>query len=119
MRADTYRQYLKNKLSYLKNYKSSMLTAIVLIIIGDIFLSDTKSDAVVFGILGLYLFSINFYKLKAKTTFLICFFILAAFSIQFIFSNTSDYTEKAAVWLFLFLFTGIIQELWQLKNEKN
>lgn len=114
-----YKQFIKNKLSYLKNYKSSMLTAIMLIIIADIFFSNTKSDVVVFGILGLYLFSINLYKLKAKTTFLICVFILAAFSILFILTNTSDSTEKAAVWLFLFLSTGIMQELWQLKNEKN
>lgn len=119
MRADTYRQFIKNKSSYLKNYKSSMLTAIVLIVMGDVFFSNTKSDVVIFGVLGLYLFSINFYKLESKITFLICFFILAAFSVSFIFSNTSDHAEKAAVWLFLFLLTGIIQELWKLKNEKN
>lgn len=114
-----YKQFINNKLSYLKNYKSSMLTAIMLIIIADIFFSNTTSDVVFFGILGLYLFSINFYNLKAKTAFLICFFILVGFSIQFIFSSTSNHTEEAAVWLFLFLSTGIIQELWQLKNEKN
>lgn len=119
MLINVYKQYLKNKLSYLKNYKSSMLTVIVLAIISDIFFSNFESDIFIFGTLGLYLFSINFYKLKAKTTFIICFFILTAFSILFIFTNTSDSTEKAAVWLFLFLFTGIIQELWQLKNEKN
>lgn len=119
MQIDTYKQYIKNKLSYLKNYKSSMLTAIMLIIIADIFFSNIESDIFIFGVLGLYLFSINFYKLKSKTTFLICFFIMVAFSIEFIFSNTSNHTEKAAVWLFLLLFTGIIQELHQLKNEKN
>lgn len=112
MQIDTYKQYLKN-------YKSSMLTAIMLVIIANIFFSNIKSDIFIFGVLGLYLFSIIFYKLKAKTAFSICLFILAAFSISFILSNTSDHTEKAAVWLFLFLFTGIIQELWQLKNEKN
>lgn len=114
-----YKQLIKNKLFYLKNYKSSALTSIVLIIMADIFFSNIESDIFIFGILGLYLFSIKLYELKAKTTFLICVFILAAFSIQFIFSNTSSHTEKAAVWLFLFLLTGIIQELWQLKNEKN
>ena len=119
MRTSVYKRFIKNKLSYLKNYKSSMLTAIVLVIIGDIFLSNIKSDLIIFGVLGLYLFSVNLYKLKSKTTFLVCFFVLAAFSIQFIFSSTSDHTEKAAVWLFLFLLTGIIQEFWQLKNEKN
>ena len=119
MQIDTYKQFMKDNFSYLKNYKSSMLTVIVLIIMIDIFFSNTKSDVIIFGVLGLYLFSINFYKLKTKTTFLICFFILGAFFIQFIFGGTSDHTEKAAVWLFLFLFTGIIQELWQLQNEKN
>lgn len=114
-----YKQFIKNKLSYLKNYKSSMLTTIMVIIIADIFFSNIESDIFIFGVIGFYLFSIYFYKLKAKTTFLICFFILVAFSIQFIFSSTSNHAEKAAVWLFLFLSTGIIQELWQLKNEKN
>jgi len=119
MQIDTYKQFIKNNFSYLKNYKSSMLIVIVLIILIDIFFSNTKSDVIVFGVLGLYLFSINFYKLKAKTAFSICLFILGAFSIQFIFSSTSDHTEEAAVWLFLFLFTGIIQGLWQLQNEKS
>lgn len=119
MQIDSKKQYIKNKLALLKNYKSAALTAIVLIIMGHIFFSNIKSDILIFGLLGLYIFSVNLYKLKSKTTFLICFFLLAAFSSLFIFTKTSDSTEKAAVWLFLFLFTGIIQELWQLKNEKN
>ena len=101
------------------NHLYHLLLIFDMIVIIDIFFSNTKSDVIIFGVLGLYLFSINFYKLKTKTTFLICFFILGAFSIQFIFGDISDHTEKAAVWLFLFLFTGIIQELWQLQNEKN
>lgn len=119
MKIDSKKQYLKDKLSLLKNYRSAILTAIVLIIASDIISSNIKSDIITFGILGLYMCVIYFYRLKSKTTFLICFFILTAFSILFIFTSTSKSTEKAAVWLFLFLFTGIIQELWQTKNEKN
>ena len=119
MQIDTKKQYIKNKLSLLKNHKSAALTAIILIIMGYIFSLSNTSDVITFGILGIYIFILNFYQLNAKTTFSICFFILGAFSILFIFTNASNQTEKAAVWLFLFLFIGIIQELWQLKNEKN
>lgn len=119
MQIDSKKQYVRNKFSLLKNYKSAVLTAVVLMVTGHIFFSNITSDVLVFGVLAFYISAIYFYKLKAKTTFIICFFILAAFSIQFIFTSISSHTEKAAVWLFLFLSIGIIQELWQFENEKN
>lgn len=117
MQPNRYKKIIKNKLSYLRNHKSAVLTVITLFTVGDIFSSNIKSDFITFGILGSYVCSIFLYQLKSKTTFSICFFVLATFIIQFIFSNTSNHTEKAAVWLFLFMGLGIFQEILSAKQK--
>lgn len=111
MQIDSKKKYTEHMISLLRNYKSSALTAMILIIIGYIFFSSVTSDVIIFGILGTYIFILNFYQLSSKITFLICFFILAAFSVLFVFTNISDYTETAAVCLFIFMAVGIFQEI--------
>lgn len=95
----------------LRENKPVALTAIWMVIIGDIIFSPEKSDLVIFGILGSYVITILFYKKKSKSTFSFCFFILGLLFIEFVFTGASQYTEKAAVWLFLFMAIGILQEL--------
>ena len=105
------KKILKLLFSVLRQNKSGALTAICLILIGNIFSTEIQSDLIIFGILGLYIFFINVFKLKSKVTFLFCFFILGLLFIEFVFTGVSIHTEKVAVWLFLFMATGILQEL--------
>lgn len=93
----------------LKNNKPAILSVIFLSIISDIVFIKENSDLIIFGILGLYIGAILFYKLKSRLTFILALFLLGVMYIKFIFSGTSESTEKAAVWLFFFLLIGIAQ----------
>lgn len=97
--------------SFLRQNKSGALTATWLMLTADIFSGEIQSDLIIAGILGLYIFFIRILKLNSKVTFLFCFFIIGLLFIEFIFTGISEHTEKAAVWLFLFMAIGILQEL--------
>lgn len=100
----------------LRNNKPAVITFISLIIVGYVSFLETESDLITLEILGLYIFAVYFYKLKSKTTFSFCFFILILLFIEFVVTGASVNTEKPAVLLYFFLAIGILQELLQ-KNE--
>lgn len=108
------KEYIVSWLLIIKQNKSAVYTAFLLMIFADIF-SELQSDIIIFGILGLHILLIRFFKLESKTTFLFCFPILGALFVGFIITNTSIYTEKAAVFLFFFMAIGIFQELFKDK----
>lgn len=101
----------------LKENKSAVLSFLIAGILVDIVFTATKSDIVIFGILTVYILAIIFYKLNSKTTFSICFIILAALFLEFTINGATLYAEKAAVWLFLITLIGILQELFSKKDE--
>lgn len=101
---------IKKVIIFLKKNKPVVLTLIFLAIIADIIFISGSSDLRIFGILGLYVAAISFYKLKSRLTFLLSLVLLGVMFVEFLFTRTSESTEKAAVWLVLFLFIGIIQQ---------
>lgn len=103
-------KYFNKALLLLINNKIIVLTLIFLAIIADILLIEGSLDIRIFGILGIYLISIFFYKLKSRLTFLFSLVLLGVIFISFILTKTSASTEKAAVWLFLFLLIGTVQQ---------
>ena len=102
---------LKSWVLLLKQNKIAVLTAVWLTVLGDISFSQIRSDVFIFGILGLYILVIRVFKLKSKATFSLCFFVLGLLLIEFVSTGVSEHTEKAAVWLFLFMTIGIVQEV--------
>lgn len=105
------RKYFSRLPSLLWENKKIILTFILLTIPADIFLIKGSSDFRIFGILGFYIAGILFYRLGSRLTFSFALVLLGGMFFSFIFTGTSESTEKAAVWLFLFLLTGIIQQL--------
>ena len=93
-----------------ETYKAVVLATIFLSIIADILIVADGSDFRIYGILALYILGILFYKLNSSTTFRLALVLLALMFIEFIFTGTSQKTEKAAVWLFFFVAIGIIQQ---------
>ena len=102
---------IKKGILILRKNKPVVLTVIFLAILADIFFIRGNSDIRIFGILGVYIISVFFYKLKSRLTFLFSLALLGIMFIEFLFTRTSESTEKAAVWLYLFLAIGIIQKL--------
>lgn len=79
----------------------------------DIFISSTNSDIKFYGITLLYFITALFYRLKSSITFTVCLVLLILMFVFFILSGPagpSVQTEKIAVWLFLFMLVGIIQQ---------
>jgi len=103
--------YGKKSVLWLKDNKPVVLSVIFLGIIADPLFITGNSDIRIFGILGLYITAVFFYKLKSRLTFLFGLVLLGIMYIEFLFTGTSPATEKAAVWLYLFLAIGIIQKL--------
>lgn len=111
------KQLLIRKLSPLKPYKSVLLTAVFFLAIGDTVIIESKSDLVIFGVLGLYTFSLLFYKISSKASLFFCFAFVIILFFEFIFTGDSVHAEKAAVWLFLFMVIGVLHEFLSVKNE--
>lgn len=103
-------KYGKKSVLFFKNNKPVVLSVIFLGILADILFIRGNSDFRIFGILGLYVAASSFYKLKSRLTFLLGLVLLGVMFAEFIFTGTSESTEKAAVWLVFFLLVGIIQQ---------
>lgn len=96
-------------LSLIVNRKVVLTFIFIAIIINCIFI-ESNSDIVFFGFLGFYIGAALFYKLHSKITFLFCLLLLIIMFIEYLITGASLKTEKTAVWFFLFLATGIIQQ---------
>ena len=96
--------------SFLGNSSAAVLTIVFIIIIINCLLIEGSSDIVFFGLLGVYIGAILFYKLRSKLTFIFCLILLIIMFIEYLLTGTSLKTEKTAVWLFLFIATGIAQQ---------
>lgn len=95
----------------LHKYKQVVLTIVVLTILGDTVFFKSQSDAVLFSVLAVYIGCIFFYKLSSAATFRLSLLVLSVMSAAFIATGTSVVTERAAVWLFFLMLTGILQQL--------
>ena len=104
------REILKKTTVFLKENKKVVLALLAVFIFVDIFFVKTSSDIVIFGILLLYGIFIKMFQIKSRRTFLLCFALLIAMFINYLFTGTSVATEKGAVWLVLFMALGIFQQ---------
>lgn len=95
---------------FLKENKTTLLTLFVVFIFADIFFANRSSDLVIITILLLYGILIKTFHIKSRFTFLLCLALLMAMSIDYLLTSASISTEKAAVWLILFLGIGAIQQ---------
>lgn len=96
--------------SFLKENKKVALALLVVSIFVDIFFVKLSSDFVIFGILLIYGIFIKVFQIKSKLTFLMCLGLLGAMFINYLFTGASVATEKATVWLVLFMALGIFQQ---------
>ena len=101
----------KKVLNMLQRGKQVVLTTIFLGICADILFLKESSDLRIFALLGIYIASIVFYKLSSRFTYILSLFVLVIMYIEFLLTGASENTEKAAVWLFFLMGTGLVQQL--------
>lgn len=99
--------------------KNVFLTTIFLGVFGDIFFLSGSSDSFIFGILGVSLMTIYFYKLSSRIIFIFCLLLLGVMFVQFVVGNTSAVTEKTAVWWFLFTVIGIFRQWTEITQQNH
>ncbi|MFZ5845156.1 MAG: hypothetical protein ACOY0S_01670 [Patescibacteria group bacterium] len=100
----------KALLRFLKTNQLLVLTLLFLVPLADSLSSGKSSDLLIFGILALYFLFSRIYKISSKITFYFCLSLLGVMFVEFLLLGPAPKTEKAAVWLVLFLLLGIIQQ---------
>lgn len=101
---------IENTISFLRKNKITFLTLLVLVLFTDIFFVIKNSDFIIFGILLLYGIFVKIYRIKSTSTYLLCLALCVVLAIDYILTGSSISTEKAAVWLILFLGVGGLQQ---------
>lgn len=100
----------------LTTIKPIFLTIVPLIVIGDIVVIPNSSDIIIFSTLFFYIVCISLFRLKSRMTFFLALGILIIMYIEYLISGPSTNAEKAAVWLFVFLTVGILQQWREVKS---
>lgn len=90
--------------------KQVVLTTVFLGICTDILFLKKSSDLRIFALLGVYIASIIIYKLSSRFTFILGLLVLVIMYVEFLLTGASENTEKAAVWLFFLMGTGLVQQ---------
>ncbi len=101
---------LAETVDFLEQNRRAVLVFLIGLIFVDSFFIKTSLDIVTFGVLLLYGICVKTYRLKARETFLLCLGLLGAMFVSFLTTGASIPTEKAAVWLVLFMVLGIYQQ---------
>lgn len=102
--------HVKKTLIFFRHNRRVVPFFLIGVIFVDIFFIKTVSDVVTFGVLLLYGIFARVYRFKARETFLLCLGLLGALFINFFMTAASIPTEKATVWLVLFMALGIYQQ---------
>lgn len=103
-------ELIKKTIQFFEDNKKTVLSFLISIIFVDILFFQKSSDLMFFGILILYVIFIKMFYLKSRSTFLISLALLIMMFVNYLFTQASIPTEKAAVWLVLFLVVGVIQQ---------
>lgn len=101
---------IKKIIFLLKDNKKTVLSFILATIFVDILFFKEASDLMFFGVVIIYLVFTKMFLLKSRLTFLISLALLIMMFFNYLFTAITISTEKAAVWLVLFLVIGIIQQ---------
>ena len=101
---------IENVMFFARENKKTVLALFVAFIVVESLSKRLSSDVVIFSALLLYGFFIKIFRIKSTFTFSLCLGLLIVMSINYFFTGASISTEKAAVWLILFLGIGAIQQ---------
>ncbi len=104
------KKYWPTAMIALQKYKQVVLTLMALAILGDILFMPGSSDIRIFSLLAIYISAVRFYRIKSVITFYWCLILLLLMFMLFLLRGPAPDTEKTAVWLFLFMMIGVIQQ---------
>ena len=103
--------------SVLSAYKHLVLLISVIGILIDIFVFDFTSDLIILFLTGLWVLVVWLYKFEGRVSIGIAlgFLVLCPFLLIF---NKEPIAEKAAIWAYMFLVVGVIQQIIEYRRER-
>ena len=104
------KNYIHVVLVLLHEYKQGVIVLLLVLMIADINYIRYESDPITFMILGLIIAFFKFYNFTSKRLFSLCIVPVVIIFWGFLIDPTSLVIEKASIWLFLLMGTGIVQE---------
>lgn len=106
-----------NKRSY--EYRLALITLFFVGVAIDVFYFHDDSDVRLFLLLLFWFYITRLYRFKVETTLKVALFFLGPLFFLFIFVNASFYSERLAVWIYMFLVLGLVQQVITLwRDEK-
>ena len=102
-------RYVPQARKYLIANNNVVISLLSFMVLVDIFMIPRMSDVRTYGTLFLYAIDTWVIERKSKTTFIGCLALLLLMYVLYLFTGTSEQTEKVAVWLFLLLLIGVVQ----------
>lgn len=102
---------LSSLIEYMRRNALLVAGMVYLVVVLDTLFITGSSDIRLFSILGVYILAAVILKLNSRLTFGFTLVLLAIMYVEFLLTGSGDKTEKAAVWLYLFLVVGIFQQL--------
>lgn len=96
-----------------KKYNLQIRLVAFSLVLADTLFIKKSYDQIIFSLIIIYIFT-SLYQLDNKVTFLFCIALLCIMTISFIAIGPDGISEKAAVWLFLFIAIGIAEQ-WKQK----
>lgn len=103
--------------------RNILLTAFFIGFVVDVFFFssatlDFVGDLRLFSLLLLWLFVSKLYRLTSVSTFKLTLVFLFILFFLFIFFRDKPCTERIASWIYVYLFIGVIQQLFESGKEK-
>jgi len=103
-------KYLHSGEKILREYKTVVISFFLLSLFVDIAFLTDNSDIRFFILIPIYIIASRTYRFTSKRTFLLCFILTIIMGLLYLFIGPVGPTEKTAVWIYLFLAVGIIQQ---------
>jgi len=109
-------QKINQLISAASAYKQLVLFICAIGILMDIFIFKLTSDFLIFFLTALWVLTVKFYKFEGRVSVAVAlgFLILCPFLLIF---KKEAIAEKAAIWTYMFLVVGVIQEIWLLRSR--
>lgn len=100
----------RKEIRIIRKNRSSFMSILVVLFSIDIFFIKSSSDLIIFGLTSYYVMGVFLFRLKSNTTTKISLCLCIIMILSYLTLGSTSISEKAGVWLFLFLLIGIIQQ---------
>jgi hypothetical protein len=82
----------------------------------DLFVFEDPSDIRYLLLVVVWLVGTKMYRYSSRMTFMVCLGLVGVMFVFFVGDPESKIAERAAVWLYLMMLVGLLQQVWELRK---